>query len=120
MRRRTVREFPYRQDLWPTVESWAAQTGYAEREQSEHRRLYRRGGGLLLMAPAFVEIRHEGRKVVLEAWVKADLFVILNFFTGEKPEVAIEPGGLSAAVPRKRARAAVNQLLARLQQPSIA
>lgn len=119
MKRRTVREFPYGEDLWPTVESWAAQNGFVAREKSPKRQLYKKKGGLLLMAPAFLEVRQEGRNVILEAWVKADVLLILNFFSGQKPEVAIESGGLSAAVPRKRARTAVNLLLERLNQPLI-
>jgi hypothetical protein len=116
--RRSIREFSCSEDLWPTVESWAAQTGFTEREKTADRRLYRKGGGLL-MAPAFVEIRREGRRVVLEAWVKADMFLILSFLAGQKPETAIESGGLTASVPRKRAREAVNQLLTRLGQKPI-
>jgi hypothetical protein len=116
--RRSIREFSYSEDLWPAVESWAAQTGFVEREKTADRRLYRKGGHLI-MAPAFLEIRREGRRVVLEAWVKADLFLILSFLTGQKPEIAIEPGALTAAIPRKRARAAVNQLLTRLGQKPI-
>jgi hypothetical protein len=72
------------------------------------------------MAPAFVEIRHEGGRVSLEAWVKADPMLILRFFSGQKPEMAIESGGVTAAFPRSRARQAINQLLARLGQKPIA
>jgi hypothetical protein len=119
MNRRTVRDFSYTEDLWPIVESWAAQTGFVEREKSPNRRLYRKGGGGLVMAPAFLEIRREGRKVSLEAWVKADALLILSFLAGQKPEMAIESGALTAAFPRKRAREAVNQLLIRLGQKLI-
>jgi hypothetical protein len=119
MNRRTVRDFSYTKDLWPIVDSWAAQTGFVEREKSPNRRLYRKGGSLV-MAPAFLEIRREGRKVSLEAWVKADALLILSFLAGQKPEMAIESGALTAAFPRKRAREAVNQLLTRLGQKLIA
>jgi hypothetical protein len=118
MNRRTIREFPCSEDLWPIVESWAAQTGFIEREKTADRRLYRKRN--LAMAPAFLEIRREGRRVVLEAWVKADMFLILSFLAGQKPEAAIESGGLTAAIPRQRAREAINQLLIRLSQKPIA
>jgi hypothetical protein len=117
--RRTVRDFPYTGDVWPLIESWAAQTGFVELDKSSIRRLYRKGGGLL-MAPAFLEIRHEGGRVALEAWVKADFFLILSVLAGQKPETAIESGGLTAALPRKRAREAINELLSRLGQQPIA
>ena len=119
LNRRTVRDFPYSGDIWPMIESWADQTGFVELEKASNRRFYRKGGGLL-MAPAFLEIRHGGGRVTLEAWVKADFFLILNFLAGQKPETAIDSGGLTAAVPRKRARQAVNQLLMRLGQQPIA
>jgi hypothetical protein len=119
LNRRTVRDFPYTGDVWPLIESWAAQSGFVELEKSSNRRLYRKGGGLL-MAPAFLEIRHEGGRAVLEAWVKADFFLILSVLSGQKPETAIESGGLTAALPRKRAREAINELLLRLGQQPIA
>jgi hypothetical protein len=119
LQRRTVRDCPYSEDFWVIVEHWAGQTGFVERERTSHRRLYRKGGALV-MAPAFVEIRHEGGRVSLEAWVKADPLLILRFFSGQKPEMAIESGGLTAAFPRSRARQAINMLLARLDQKPIA
>lgn len=71
------------------------------------------------MAPAFLEIRHEMGKVTLEAWVKADFFLVLSLLTGRGPETGIESGGLTATVPRQRAREAVNKLLLKLNQKLI-
>ncbi|MBE0597881.1 MAG: hypothetical protein IH614_11475 [Desulfuromonadales bacterium] len=71
------------------------------------------------MAPAFLEIRQEGGNVTLEAWVKADALLIVSFLAGQKPEMAIGAGGLTAAVPRRRARDAINPLLERLGQPPV-
>ncbi len=119
MKRRTVCEFSYSGDLWSIVQRWAGQAGFIEREKEGSRRLYRKGGWGILMAPAFLEIRQTKGRVVLEAWVKADVFLILSFLTGQKPETAIESGGLTAAVPRKSAREAVNRLLVQLNQPPI-
>ncbi len=118
MIRRTVRNFPYSEDLWPAIESWAEHTGFVERERSPNRRLYRKGR--LLMTPAFLEVRHEDGGVALEAWVRADPFLILNVLSGKKPEMALESGGLTASVPRRRARTAINILLKRLNQKPIA
>jgi len=115
---RTVREFTYKENIWPVVEQWAADSGFSSKKQEMSRRIYRKGH-ILLMAPAFLEIRQEGKRVILEAWVSADTFLILNLLTGKKPEMQIESGGLTASIPRKRAREAINLLLQRLGQELI-
>jgi hypothetical protein len=118
MKGRSVREFAYQADLWPIIDAWAAETGFVPLEKEPTRRLYRKRN-LFLMAPAFLEIRYEKGKVTLGAWVKADFFLILNLLSGDKPEARVESGGLTAAVPRRRARQAVNLLLERLGQKPI-
>lgn len=118
LRGRTVIEFPTPEDLWPQVDVWAAENGFTPERQENERRVYRKGHWLL-MAPAMVDIRREGRQVILEAWVKADMFLILSLLAGKKPEAGIESGGLTAAVPRRRAREAVNRLLARFGQKPV-
>jgi hypothetical protein len=119
MQRRTVREFNYNAELWPLVDVWAAETGFRLLQSEVSRRLYRKGRWPL-MAPAFLEIRHEKGRVTLETWVNADFFLVLSMLTGKGPESRIESGGLTASVPRKRAREAVNKLLKRLNQKPIA
>jgi len=118
MRGRTVRSFRCPEDLWSRVDAWAAATGFRLQQQESGRRLYCRGNRLL-MAPACLEISREGRQVTLEAWVKADFYLILSLLSGKPAEAGIESGGLTASLPRKRARDAVNRLLADLGQPLI-
>lgn len=118
MKGRTVREFVYMAEIWPLIDTWAAESGFKLKRSEGTRRLYRKGCWPL-MAPAFVEIQQDKGRVILETWVKADFFLILSILTGKGPETGIESGGLSAAVPRKRAREAVNQLLKKLNQPPI-
>jgi len=118
MKGRTVREFVYKAEVWPLVDTWAAETGFKLVSGEGKRRLYRKGRWPL-MAPAFVVIQQIQERVTLESWVKADFFLILSILTGKGPETGIESGGLSAAVPRHRARDAVNQLLKRLNQKPI-
>jgi hypothetical protein len=118
MKGRTILEFPCPADFWSQVDAWAAETGFILQGREGKRRLYRKGFWLL-MAPAWLEIRQEGRRATLEAWVKSDFFLILNILAGSKPETAIKSGGLTAAVPRKRAREAVNRLLSRFGQPPV-
>lgn len=118
MKGRTVREFVCKAEIWPLVDVWATETGFRLMRSEGARRLYRKGRWPL-MAPSFIEIHQEKGRVLLESWVKADFFLIFNILTGKSPETGIESGGLSAAVPRKRAREAVNQLLRRLNQKPI-
>lgn len=118
MKGRTVREFPCPGDLWGQVEIWAAETGFNLVCQEDRRRVYRKGHWLL-MAPARVEIRQEGQQVILEAWVKADFFLFSNILSSKKPETGLEAGGLTAALPRQRARVAFNRLLARFDQQRV-
>lgn len=107
---RSSREFSCKTDPWPVIDQWALENNFSMQIQEKSRRVYRKGH-MLLMAPAFLEIRQEGRKLFLEAWIKADFFLILSLLTGKKAESGIESGGLTAVVPRKRARDAVNRLL---------
>jgi hypothetical protein len=118
MKGRTVREFIYKAELWPLVDAWAAETGFSLLQGEATRRLYRKGRWPL-MAPAFLEIRYEKGGVTLETWVKADFFLVLSLLTGKASETGVESGGLTASVPRKRAREAVNRLLAKLNQKLI-
>ena len=100
------------------VEAWAAETGFTLVEEERGRRVYRKGHGWL-MASAMVEILQRGEKIALSAWVNADYYLFISLLRGEKPESEIESGGLTAAIPRRRAREAVNQLLAKLGQAPI-
>ena len=118
MKSRTSREFTYNGDFWTLVDEWAAETGFKVREQEGDWRLFQRGIPLT-MAPSMVEIRKRKAKVTVEAWVKADPYLILAFLTGRSSEMGIESGGLTALFPRKRTRDAVNILLRRLGEPPV-
>lgn len=118
MKSRTIREFSCSVELWPLVEKWAAEHGFTLDLKEDAHRIYRKGHRLV-MAPAMVEIRQDGERVILEAWIKADLYLVMALLTGKPPEAGIEPGGLTAWIPRKRARAAVNPLLLSLGQPPL-
>jgi len=118
MKNRTVREFTYRGDLWPLVDAWVAETGYRLEQQEDGHRLYRKGFPLV-MAPSMVEITEQKGRVTLQAWVKADPYLFLAILTGRTPEMAIDSSGLTATVPRRRAREMVNILLRKLGQSKI-
>jgi hypothetical protein len=117
MKGRTTREFTYQPELWPLVEAWAAAAGFTLVDQQPNHRRYRKGNQLL-SAPAFLELTREGDRVTLQAWIKADMYLIMALLTGKPPEAGIESGGLTAWIPRQRARKAINPLLEQLgQQP---
>ncbi len=118
MNKRTRVSFIQPQNFWAQVDSWATQTGFVLVEKSDQGRRYCKGNRLL-MAPIMVEFRQEGKKILLETWVVADMFLILSALSGKKPETGIESGGLTAMVPRRRAREAVNILLRHLNQEPI-
>lgn len=118
MKGRTIRSFPTPADFWASVERWAAASGFALKEQTSERRLYRKGLGLL-MAPACLELRREGTTVTLEAWVKADPYLFVGLLTGKPAESRLDSGGMTAVLPRKQARDAVNRLLADFGQVPI-
>ncbi len=118
MKTRTTREFDWTPELWTVVAGWAVEAGFTLEEQSETRRLYNKGRWLIL-APTCVEIRRDGERVVLYAWINAFLYMTMNLMTGKPPEKKLESGGLTAWIQRRRAREAVNPLLIRLGQKPI-
>ncbi len=118
MKKRTIREFTYKSDLWSVVDSWAAGAEFTLEQQEDSFRSYKKGRWLL-MAPTIVEIRQDGDRVTLQTWLKADLYLTMNLMTGKPPEGGLESGGLNAWIQRKRAREAVNRLLKNLGQKPI-
>lgn len=118
MKGRTIREFNFRSDIWPLIDKWAVENGFVLAEKESSSRTYRKGNRMLT-APVFLTVEQKKGRVVLQAWVKADMFLIMSVLTGKPAEAGIESGGLTASVPRLRARTAVNQLLKKLGQEPI-
>jgi len=118
MKGRTTREFRYSSEIWPVIESWAGENGYILKKAEGATRLYHKGNWQL-MAPACLQVTQQDDQVTLEAWVKADFYLLMSLLTGKQPEAQLESGGLVATVPRRVARAAVNNLLSVLGQAPI-
>jgi hypothetical protein len=118
MKGRTTREFDYSAEIWPVIESWAAEKGYLLKKQEETTRLYQKSHWQL-MAPTCLQVTRQDDHVVLEAWVKADFYLLVSLLTGKQPEARLESGGLVATLPRRIAREAVNNLLTTLGQELI-
>jgi len=119
MNKRTVIDFDSADDIWTTIDQWAEESSFRKKEAGESRRLYQKGVGFLV-APMMPEISKDGKKVHLEAWVRANLLVRIFALFLIPSEMGIEPGGFKMAVPRKMARNAINKLLEKLGQPAIA
>lgn len=118
MANRTALDFPFTGDLWGTIEPWAKENGYNQKEGDAARRLYQKGIGFLV-APMMLEVRQNGGQVRLEAWIRCNLFVRIMSLFMLPAEMGIESGGFRAVVPRSMARSAVNKLLPQLGQPVI-
>src|SRR5260370_37148814 len=118
MESRTQITFPQGADFWPTVERWAGAHGYSARESSGPAKLYQKGVGFLV-APMMLSIRQENGQVVMEAWVRCNLFIRLSSFFILPAEIGVQSGGFKAVLPRKIARDAVNALLQQLGVPLV-
>lgn len=118
MENRTRLSFTMGTDIWPTIERWAADTGFRLLESTDSRRLYQKGRGFLV-APMMFEIYNRDGEIDLQAWVRANLFVRLFALFLIPPEMGIRSGGFKMVAPRKIARNAINKLLTELGQTQI-
>ncbi len=118
MNKRTPISFPYSESIWPTVEKWAVENGFKPVFQSSTERIFQKGVGFLV-APMMLSISQKREEVRGEAWIRSGLLVRIFSMFMLPPEMGIEPGGIKGVLPRKIARTAVNNLLARLGQKSI-
>ncbi len=118
MKPRTRLEFGVADDPLPAIERWAAENGFKAKPATGPGRLYQKGIGFLV-APMMLRVEHQGGRLVLEAWVRSNLFVRAMSFFILPAEMHVESGGFVGVVPRNIARNAVNKLLPQLQQPLI-
>jgi len=116
--RRTQRDTPFTAAKWAMVEQWAQEQGCITLESDPNRRLYKRKMGWT-MPPAFVEMRRVKNRLELEAWVKADAFLIISLLTQQPSEIRLDRGGLAGALPRSIMRKRINPLLERLNLPRV-
>ncbi|WP_028456070.1 hypothetical protein [Chitinilyticum litopenaei] len=93
-------------DLWPQIEAWCSQHGYALREQDEQRRLYQHGKGFWQAAGRFQASRN-GNVWQLEGWLHMNAFIT-------RAELALDETGPVAKVPRDKRKKEFNALLGQL------
>jgi hypothetical protein len=113
-------EFRAAADIWPVVDTWTAENAYKlQPADGQPGRLYQKGTGFLV-APMMLRIDQQADgQVRLDAWIRVGTFVRATTFFLVPALMGIQSGGFKLALPRKIAREAVNQLLARLGQPAI-
>ena len=119
MSKRTVLDFGIQADPWPTIDSWAQQSGYQLTQGSGPNRLYQKGTGIMV-APMMLQLQQAGGQLHLEAWIRGTLLARISSFFLIPAEMGIDSGGFRAVIPRGIARVAVNKLLNGLGQPPIA
>jgi hypothetical protein len=117
MTTRTKLSFPSSRDIWPEVERWSKHENAELKSSSESERLYQKGG--LMTAPLMYKFRQAGGEVAVEAWIPSTTFQRACSFFILPPEMGVESGGVKAAVIRKVARQALNQLLHQLGAPLV-
>ncbi len=112
--KRTIVRYPVEGDPWPVITEWALEHRFQPRgPQTPAVKLFQRGMGLLT-APARAQFIHRGSHVEVQAWIHIALFTrIIALFT-LPAEVHVRSGGITAALPRRTARKAINELLSRV------
>jgi len=118
MNSRTILRFKSAGDIWPIVNRWASQNGYKLKQSVGRECLFQKGIGFWV-APMMLKVKQENQETIIEAWVRANLFVRISSLFILPAEMEIASGGLKAVIPRNMARKAVNTLLAQLNQPPI-
>ena len=116
--RRTQRELDFSQDKWDLVKTWAMGNGYELCKEDEKRLLFKKRLGWT-MPSTFLEMAIEDRRIILDFWVKADAYLVVSLMTSKPPEIRLDRGGMTAMIPRKKARDLVNGLLDKLRMPLI-
>jgi hypothetical protein len=109
---------PYDKHRWQLVEKWAMENSFKLVEQDGQRQRYRCRMGWIMPA-AFIELQREGKRMILEAWIRADQLLVVSMLRQQQPEIRLDRGGLTAAMPRMLMRHRLNPLLEKLDQPRI-
>lgn len=111
--KRTTVSYPVQGDPWPVVAQWAAKHGYMPREpQTGDTKLFQKGSGFWTAAMrAQFQYDRTQNLMHLQAWIPISFFARLGALFLLPAEIHIRSGGFKAALPRKIARNAVNDLL---------
>ena len=120
MNTRTIIQFKSNIDVKPVIEQWAKAEGFVYKaDLNPTTRLFQKGVGFLT-APMRFQASVSGQDVKLEMWAWAPFFNRLSALFIIPEEMAVNGGGFRMVIPREIARAALNRLLVKLGQPTVA
>lgn len=102
-------------DPWPVIASWAQKHGFNPRQpQTGNVKLFQKGSGFWTAAMR-AQFSYDGAGTMeLQAWLPISLFARIGALFLLPAEIHIRSGGFKAALPRKIARNAINDLLAQV------
>jgi hypothetical protein len=109
--KRTVVSWPVYQDPWPVIAAWAQKHKFNPREpQTGNTKLFQKGSGFWTAAMR-TQFTLDGSTMHMQAWLPIGIFARIGALFMLPAEMHIRSGGFRAALPRKIARNAVNELL---------
>lgn len=116
---RTIRDFNYKKDAIAVSDKWALSNNFVTVSAStKNTRIYKKGRGIL-SAPTICEIKQNGERVHIEAYVKTSKLWDKLSRHHLPAEMKVTPGGLKLISSRETGRYFVNKLLIDLGQKDI-
>ena len=112
--KRSMVMYPVTGDPWPVIAAWAQKHRFMPRDpQTGNTKLFQKGSGFWTAAMR-AQFTLDGQTMHLQAWLPISLFARIAALFMLPAEMHIRSGGFRAALPRKMARSAVNELLAQV------
>ena len=117
--KRTQVVFQMQGDPWPVIATWAQKHRFMPREpQTGSVKLFQKGSGFWTAAMRAQFTQH-GDQIELQAWLPISIFARIAALFMLPAEMHVRSGGFRAALPRKFARDAINELLQQVGAPPI-
>lgn len=117
--KRTQVVFQMQGDPWPVIAAWAQKHRFMPREpQTGSVKLFQKGSGFWTAAMR-AQFTQQGDQIELQAWLPISIFARIAALFMLPAEMHVRSGGFRAALPRKFARDAINELLQQVGAPPI-
>ena len=117
--KRTQVVFQMQGDPWPVIATWAQKHRFMPREpQTGSVKLFQKGSGFWTAAMR-AQFTQRGDQIELQAWLPISIFARIAALFMLPAEMHVRSGGFRAALPRKFARDAINELLQQVGAPPI-
>jgi hypothetical protein len=109
--KRSVVMYSVNGDPWPVIATWAQKHKFNPREpQTGNVKMFQKGSGFWTAAMR-AQFTLDGATMQVQAWLPISIFARIAALFMLPAEMHIRSGGFRAAIPRKIARSAVNDLL---------